>query len=43
MTDQLVGKYFIGVHHESMRSGIIEAAISDGFYLVRFDGTGGLP
>jgi hypothetical protein len=36
-TTALVGKYFIGVHGGSMRSGIIEAAINDSFYLVRFD------
>lgn len=33
----LIGKYFIGVHDDCMRSGIVEAAINDGFYLVRFD------
>jgi hypothetical protein len=36
-TATLVGKYFIGVHDECLRSGIIEAAIIGGFYLVRFD------
>ena len=34
----LVGKYFIGVHDGSMRSGIVEAAIDATHYLVRFDG-----
>ena len=33
----LVGKYFIGVHDGSMRSGIVEAAIDPMHYLVRFD------
>jgi hypothetical protein len=33
----LVGKYFIGVHDGSMRSGIVEAAIDASHYLVRFD------
>jgi hypothetical protein len=33
----LVGKYFIGVHDGSMRSGIVEAAIDATHYLVRFD------
>jgi hypothetical protein len=33
----LVGKYFIGLHSESMRSGIVEAAIDATHYLVRFD------
>jgi hypothetical protein len=33
----LVGKYFIGVHDDSMRSGIVEAAIDATHYLVRFD------
>jgi hypothetical protein len=37
MSNPLVGKYFIGVHDEAMRSGIVEAAISDRHYLVRFD------
>jgi hypothetical protein len=33
----MIGKYFIGVHDEAMRSGIIEARVSDHHYLVRFD------
>jgi hypothetical protein len=33
----LVGKYFIGVHDGSMRSGIVEAVIETRHYLVRFD------
>jgi hypothetical protein len=33
----LVGKYFTGVHDHSMRSGIVEAAIDMGYYIVRFD------
>ena len=37
MSNALVGKYFIGVHDESMRSGIVEAALGDYHYLVRFD------
>jgi hypothetical protein len=31
------GKYFLGVHAESMRSGIVESAVNDDHYLVRFD------
>jgi hypothetical protein len=31
------GKYFLGVHDECMRSGVVEAAINDDHYLVRFD------
>jgi hypothetical protein len=34
----MIGKYFIGVHDEALHSGIIEAQISDHYYLVRFDG-----
>jgi hypothetical protein len=37
MSDPVVGKYFIGVHEGGMRSGIVEAKINDGLYLVRFD------
>jgi hypothetical protein len=33
----LTGKYFLGVHDDAMRSGVIEAALRDAFYLVRFD------
>ena len=33
----LLGKYFSGVHDESMRSGVVEAAVNDDHYLVRFD------
>jgi hypothetical protein len=33
----LVGKYFIGVHDGSLRSGSVEAAIDAMHYLVRFD------
>jgi len=33
----LVGKLFIGVVDNCMRSGVIEAVIHDGLYLVRFD------
>jgi hypothetical protein len=35
--DALNGKYFLGVHDDCMRSGIIEAAVNDYHYLVRFD------
>jgi len=31
------GKYFLGVHDECMRSGVVEAAVNDNHYLVRFD------
>jgi hypothetical protein len=31
------GKYFLGVYDECMRSGIVEAAVNDDHYLVRFD------
>jgi hypothetical protein len=37
MSNALVGKYFIGVYNQSMRSGIVEAALGDRHYLVRFD------
>src|SRR5271169_2461401 len=37
MSVALNGKYFLGVHHECMRSGVVEAAVNDGHYLVRFD------
>ncbi|MGA7074530.1 hypothetical protein, partial [Bradyrhizobium sp.] len=37
IVSSIKGKYFLGVHAESMRSGIIEAAVNDGHYLVRFD------
>jgi hypothetical protein len=37
MTNPLVGKYFIGVHNQTMRSGIVEATLADRHYLVRFD------
>jgi hypothetical protein len=37
MSNPLVGKYFVGVHDEAMRSGIVEAAIDERHYLVRFD------
>ena len=33
----MIGKFFIGMHDDCMRSGRIEAAIDGGFYLVRFD------
>jgi hypothetical protein len=33
----IIGKYFLGVHDESMRSGVVEAAVNDDHYLVRFD------
>jgi hypothetical protein len=33
----LIGKLFIGVYDDCMRSGKIEAAISDDYYLIRFD------
>jgi hypothetical protein len=33
----LIGKLFAGVADGCMRSGIIEAAISDNYFLVRFD------
>ena len=31
------GKYFLGVHNECMRSGVVEDAVNDDHYLVRFD------
>ena len=31
------GKYFLGVYDECMRSGVVEAAVNDDHYLVRFD------
>jgi len=37
MKGALIGKYFLGVHDESWRSGIVEAVIDDGHYLVRFN------
>src|SRR5258708_5635596 len=37
MSVALNGKYFLGVHDECMRSGVVEAAVNDGHYLVRFD------
>lgn len=37
MSSALVGKYFLGVHDESWSSGIVEAAVDSGHYLVRFD------
>ena len=37
MSAVLNGKYFLGVHDESMRSGLVEAAVNDDLYLVRFD------
>lgn len=36
MTTALVGKYFIGVHDDILRAGIVEAAIDATHYLVRF-------
>jgi hypothetical protein len=33
----LIGKYFLGVHDELWMSGIVEAAVDDAHYLVRFD------
>ena len=37
MSVALNGKYFLGVHDECMRSGVVEAAVNDDHYLVRFD------
>jgi hypothetical protein len=37
MSSAISGKYFLGVHYDCMRSGIVEAAVNDGHYLVRFD------
>lgn len=37
MANPLVGKFFIGVHDGSMRSGVIDAAVDDQRYLLRFD------
>ena len=31
------GKYFLGVYDKCMRSGVVEAAVNDDCYLVRFD------
>jgi hypothetical protein len=42
MSVGLNGKYFLGVHHECMRSGVVEAAVNEGHYLVRFDDLVGL-
>jgi hypothetical protein len=33
----LIGKYFIGVHDDAMRSGVVEAAVGSEHFLVRFD------
>ena len=37
MSTALIGKYFLCVHDEYWRSGIVEAAVNDGHYIVRFD------
>src|SRR5258708_3765661 len=37
MSAALIGKYFLCVHDECWRSGIVEAAVNDGHYIVRFD------
>jgi hypothetical protein len=37
MTAAISGKYFLGVHNECMRSGVVDAAVNDDHYLVRFD------
>jgi hypothetical protein len=37
MSAALSGKYFVGVHDGCMRSGVVEAAVNDDHYLVRFD------
>jgi hypothetical protein len=37
MSTALIGKYFLGVHDDGMRSGVVEAIVNDGHYLVRFD------
>ena len=42
MANPLVGKFFIGVHDWGMRSGIVEAAIDDRHYLIRFDNVAGV-
>ncbi len=37
MSTALIGKYFPCVHDECWRSGIVEAAVNDDHYIVRFD------
>jgi hypothetical protein len=37
VTNALIGKYFLGVHDEAWRSGVVEAATDNGHYLVRFN------
>jgi hypothetical protein len=37
MSTALIGKYFLCVHDECWRSGIVEAAVNDDHYIVRFD------
>ena len=37
MSSALVGKYFLGFHNNAYRSGIVETAVDDDHYLVRFD------
>jgi hypothetical protein len=37
MSTALIGKYFLCIHDECWRSGIVEAAVNDGHYIVRFD------
>jgi hypothetical protein len=36
-TPNLIGKYFIGIHDDGLRSGVVEAAVNDTHFLVRFD------
>jgi hypothetical protein len=37
VTNALIGKYFLGVHDEAWRSGVVEAATDNEHYLVRFN------
>ncbi len=37
MSAVLNGKFFLGVYDDCMRSGVVEAAVNDDHYLVRFD------
>jgi hypothetical protein len=37
VNNALVGKYFLGVHDDAWMSGVVEAAVDDAHYLVRFN------
>jgi len=43
MSTGLNGKYFLRIHDECWRSGIVEAAVNDDHYIVRFDDLEGFP